>query len=227
MTPDGKLIPIPFTAPMVRAIYAGRKTETRRLVRWPKAFGDRAPDEERLDNLGDCVTVVASDWNGKQHYVTCPYGTEGDRLWMREAFRFPGWLNELSPAECLSRHGVERMQQSIEYLADDANKYPDGRYRAARFMPYALTRLFLDVMEPPTFERVRSITDEAAKAEGIIERRPGGDLTPPIYGLPEWDIADCQMTPRDAYLHLFFGINGRADADANPWVWVTKFGAVS
>ncbi len=60
--------PILFSAPMVRAILGGRKTQTRRVVK---------------DRYIDAVFLV--------HFFkylrgNCPYGQPGDRLWVRESF---------------------------------------------------------------------------------------------------------------------------------------------
>ncbi len=52
--------PILFSAPMVRAILDGRKTQTRRVVKHQPIPPDAFP---------------------------CPYGQPGDRLWVRESFQ--------------------------------------------------------------------------------------------------------------------------------------------
>jgi hypothetical protein len=59
--------PILFSAPMVRAILAGAKTQTRRIVR-----GNPIPN------------------------MPCPYGQPGDRLWVRETWSvlFPQYVND-------------------------------------------------------------------------------------------------------------------------------------
>lgn len=64
--------PILFTAPMVRAILDGTKTQTRRIVKLPPG--------ERLDILAGKVTYFADE--GK--LLSCPYGQPGDQLWVKE-----------------------------------------------------------------------------------------------------------------------------------------------
>ena len=60
--------PILFSAPMVRALLNGTKTQTRRVV---KRFEVRAGmPEPEMQSLLRC----------------CPYGAPGDRLWVRETF---------------------------------------------------------------------------------------------------------------------------------------------
>ena len=85
--------PILFSAPMVRAILDGRKTQTRRVVK-PQPdlvmhanetgghplVGKYTPDDMGLGRLAKCIQ--------------CPYGHPGDRLWVRETWRPAAWRDE-------------------------------------------------------------------------------------------------------------------------------------
>ena len=70
--------PILFSAPMVRAILAGTKTQTRRAVK-PQPnivhaiYGDASIDTNLIFRAGD-------------QRIHCPYGQPGDRLWVRETW---------------------------------------------------------------------------------------------------------------------------------------------
>jgi hypothetical protein len=65
--------PILFSAPMVRAILDGRKTQTRRIMKiQPDGRGTR------------CTNVHFEDWHGRE--LKCPYGWVGDILWVRETW---------------------------------------------------------------------------------------------------------------------------------------------
>lgn len=66
--------PILFSGPMVRAILAGTKTQTRRLVK-ARALEWLGPDMFTPE-------YVADPANG-----LCPYGVPGDRLWVRETWQ--------------------------------------------------------------------------------------------------------------------------------------------
>jgi hypothetical protein len=57
-----------FSAPMVRALLDGRKTQTRRIA---KEF-----DGMQVDAI----------LNRFPEHGGCPYGRPGDRLWVRESF---------------------------------------------------------------------------------------------------------------------------------------------
>lgn len=211
---DSRWIPIPFTAQMVRAVLADEKTETRRAARFP---GRYEPTAEELDNLGDCETVTYYR-NDKLLTLTCPYGGEGDRLWVREAFRLPSNMDP-DPAQLLAeRHGENAILGVMEYVADQKN-FNGGRTRNARFMPRWASRVSLLIREYADLERLRDITDKGARAEGIVPLGRG-------WGLLGWDLSEAKKSPREAYLHLFQKINPTAPADANPWVWVVKFARI-
>lgn len=103
--------PILFSAPMIQAILAGRKTQTRRIVKpsivpyleWMGGSGD---DGTEFDFLGLMYDTWRDD-NGKEMpaewLVYCDeypeegvipigqgYGAIGDQLWVKEAWRFGG-----------------------------------------------------------------------------------------------------------------------------------------
>jgi len=81
--------PILFSGPMVRAILEGRKTQTRRIMKHNLPFdGPRGrewyPGGEKAGFhahycTGDAIDVPngwASQW--------CPFGMQGDRLWVKQ-----------------------------------------------------------------------------------------------------------------------------------------------
>lgn len=61
--------PILFSAPMVRAILAGQKTQTRRIFKAKN--GGVWPNQNDLPGM-------------RQILRNCPYGQPGDRLWVKE-----------------------------------------------------------------------------------------------------------------------------------------------
>ena len=64
--------PILFSAPMVRAILDGRKTQTRRIV--------------KQKHLPFLENITGNFLDGKWDQRPFPYGKPGDRLWVRETF---------------------------------------------------------------------------------------------------------------------------------------------
>ena len=77
-----KELPIQFCAWVVRAILRGQKTVIRSAVKHDPvnviALLDR--DDKPKYKFGLCL----SDHNVINKHYSCPYGTPGDRLWVRE-----------------------------------------------------------------------------------------------------------------------------------------------
>lgn len=72
--------PIIFSGPMVRAILEGRKTQTRRVVTNAQPFDCCDSGIDIGFYLGD---------------LRCPYGSVGDRLWVRETWCPNPYVDEL------------------------------------------------------------------------------------------------------------------------------------
>lgn len=77
--------PILFSAPMIRALLAGKKTQTRRLVR-PQP--ERVPDWScpGVDGLRFVGMTLAEPPLPPNLLARCPYGVPGDRLWVKETW---------------------------------------------------------------------------------------------------------------------------------------------
>jgi hypothetical protein len=132
--------PLIFSAPMVRAILAGRKTQTRRVVK-PQPVKTRGGWEWRD---GDVVWR----WPGGVH--TCPYGRPGDRLWVKEVWTLP------DPTD----------PRTVCYRASDDPVTTGVPWRSPLFMPRAASRITLEVTAVRV-ERVQDISTCDVRAEGI------------------------------------------------------------
>lgn len=187
--------PILFSGPMVRAIIEGRKTVTRRIAKPVKH-----PD---LGNIYTPGALVLE--NEPQHVIerACPYGQPGDRLWVRETFAV---------------YGDEKMA-AIHYRADrphDVGRKGMG-YKPSIHMPRWASRILLEITAVRV-ERLQSISDEQARAEGISPLSTGRFHC----GLDE----EGQITsksPVTAFAWLWNSINGEGGWAENPWVWVVEF----
>jgi hypothetical protein len=172
--------PILFSAPMVLAILAGRKTQTRRIVKH-RVTGPNRPST--LDFYQGERWVGACDANGRagNALALCPYGKRGDRLWVRETF---------------SRH---LDGGGVWYWADGNCADRDSeRPRPSIHMPRALSRITLEVT-CVRVERLWEITDADAQAEGVqkplqvvdddpcTRRDAFADLWEEINGPDSWD----------------------------------------
>jgi hypothetical protein len=207
--------PILFSAPMVRALLDGSKTQTRR------AFSTRMIDLMYVAaHAGEVSYFVDNDElaPNDHSYVAdfCPYGQPGDRLWVRETWAD---LAELSDGN-YARQAIYRADD-IELYGDEDEPVnvtaPDMRWRPSIFMPRWASRILLEIVSVRV-ERLQDISEADARAEGVtIEDRHmagycAGEFLPPAIR---------------AYRDLWDQINGAGSWDANPWVWVVEFKRVT
>jgi hypothetical protein len=224
-----------FSAPMVRALLDGRKTQTRRAL--PEGCDSVEPPYVARYTEGARAVWVSDDSN--VHGFSGAAGAAvGDRLWVREAWRSAKNIDHMNSADIAKEcalAGYVGTWAPIQYEADGARDYwtqddwPNcseaGRYRHARFMPRWASRLTLTVTEVRV-QRLQDISEAEAVAEGIEF------CSPPPRGLSGWrDYGDKpgDMTrryfadPRVSYSTLWNSIHGPDAWDANPWVAAISF----
>lgn len=146
--------PILFSGEMVRAILAGRKTQTRRVLKDPSEFGCLT---------GDCPheTQIACDVSIKNYAnYDCPYGRPGDRLWVRETW-FDAWAWEKATGLCTG------IPDHWLYRADFNLPESKCKWRPSIFMPREASRLNLE-LKAVRIEHVQEITAADALKEGIL-----------------------------------------------------------
>jgi hypothetical protein len=137
--------PLIFSASMVLALRANRKTQTRRMR--GLATINEAPHEWRY--LGQDLFAVAD--TGETATIRCPYGVVGDRLWVKET--------RLALTEPLNR-------QTWAYAADAPEAQSSARRLSSLFTPRIASRDTLEVVAVRA-ERLQSITETDAEAEGV------------------------------------------------------------
>lgn len=201
--------PILFSAPMVRAILAGNKSQTRRIVKPRKdvAFGCLLQPHE-----------LAGEVNAG-NLENCPYGKIGDRLWVRETFQGPLLESEEQEDEFRHSPDIYKKPGFCAYRATDTLDAidSDGRelgWRPSIFMPRWASRILLEVTGVRV-EKLRDISESDAKAEGARSADPATGR-------------ECILDPsigsyRLHYRDIWEYINGPGAWDANPWVWVIEF----
>jgi hypothetical protein len=141
--------PIPFSAPMVLAMLAGTKTQTRRVMKlkpWHQI-------EERDD--GSPWPWMYDNDRDADHWLQCPYGKPGDQLWVREAWSTHSCFDDIPPRDLTTR--------SIAYEAD--GPITTGKLRPGMFMPRWASRITLEVTGVRA-DRLQNITRGDAMAEG-------------------------------------------------------------
>lgn len=187
--------PILFSGPMVRAILAGRKTQTRRTVN---------PQPRLTDIAQWAFKRKAKDggyWlfpNAEEAVLRdCPYGVPGDRIIFLTTWATDKEFNHLAPSKLPK---IARIWSLFE------GRKPEwcGRNRMGRFMP----SVFRAVMPKGEItdvrvQRVQEISEADAMAEGRSLM-----LDSPVGYFPDtWD-----------------SINGKKHPWAtNPWVWAITF----
>jgi len=159
-------IPIIFSAPMVRALLAGRKTQTRRLAQRKVTFVTEE-DEGPQDN----VAFVASAWQKVK---------PGDRLWVRENWRVGSKHDGRKPRHLAPRsmtvmfdaggsvaNGAGGWEHDASWPKQGEKVDWAGKLRPAIFMPRWASRLTLAVTATK-IEPVQCISEADSRAEGII-----------------------------------------------------------
>lgn len=196
--------PILFSAPMVRAILAGTKTQTRRALRTqPPPRTGQVSTWHHPDQRPMFFAWVGLDDGGAEISACppapCPYGQPGDLLWVRETWR------ERVP---------DQNGRTLDYRADHTSEDPcDVPWRPSIFMPRWASRITLEVTGVRV-DRLQSISEADALAEGSREWAAEQDT-------PARDIPGGET--RLIYRQLWEQINGPASWDANPWVWIIDF----
>lgn len=213
--------PILFSAPMVRAILDGSKTQTRRV------FGERtkftlecAAKIGEVSHFLECAQLGPNDLD----YVLsfCPYGKPGDQLWVREThyekgdWVIPGW--EGADYEDAYWSGTGK------YLYAATDEKPVSGYRKwpSIHMKRKASRIQLEIV-CVRIERLNDISEGDAKAEGctapLYQDDGLGNMAPP----KGYTLTSSFPSARHWFSCLWDSLNGAGSWSANPWVWVVEY----
>lgn len=201
--------PILFSAPMIRAILAGTKTQTRRVI----------PEFRCLD---------PDDTHDRRKLVEwCKCGSVGDRLWVRESFAL---VSMYGVNYDISDAASRPHKTTVLYRADDGpRRYfssevepvvmtdDDLRWRPSIHMPRWASRITLEITDVRV-QRLWKISNSDARAEGIDL----GDFRSQFEGIAGQEHII-------AFSGLWDSINGNRPGAAwkdNPWVWAISFKVV-
>ncbi len=202
--------PILFNTEMVRAILDGRKTCTRRLVRF-------LPGEnpQWTGYIRDGLML----YNGRNEpcIIKAPY-QPGDTLYVRET-----WCGlPVNEAGHMRGH-------TIYYYKADGELRPKGwrgTWHPSIHMPKEASRIWLKVTDVMV-ERLKDITEDGALREGSQGIRCNH------VALGEHGCTDCMNTgwiepPQVEFMQIWNSTIKKSDIDrygwdANPWVWVIEF----
>lgn len=227
--------PILFSAPMVKAILEGRKTQTRRVVSpgnsdfgsapreyWDHACFDAPHPGVLVDGYrGDGYLHVPCHCQTENHYLVpnrvddCERCEERGwtdtrhRLYPRYATGDRLWVRETWRETGSGQRAdfkIPKIKVPVLYAADDPL---EGPWRPSIFMPRWASRITLEITEVRV-ERLQDISEADAMAEGM----------------PQNAAIDCRpgYRNRELFQELWDRINGKKHPFAsNPWVWAIEF----
>lgn len=207
--------PIIFNEWSIRRILAGEKSQTRRILKhdaWLSLFAGE---------LNDDGWPIFENRFGHVRRVRSPYGSIGDVLYVREAFRLSALCDGYSPAEYVQEKDERGDDYIVRYEADEYERRGAfdsvewGRLRPSIHMPKALARIWLRVTDIRV-ERLHEIPSADAEAEGITDEDAFTMLEK--HGDGAWpDIV--MMAFRDKWNE----IHGEGAWERNDWLWVVSF----
>ena len=204
-----------FNAEMVRALLDGRKTQTRRPIKWKQT---------RFTEIGEREDGSKWPWSEDAEHACdfwhpCPFGAVGDRIWVREAFRVHSRATDVATLvyKASERNSWTEQTRRVPVAVCNKPATPE-KWTPSLHMPRWASRILLEITDVRV-ERLNAISEEDATAEGVP---PAGSLLPDYPGTlltPKGDFA----TAKVAFQRLWESIYGEESWKANGWVWVISF----
>lgn len=212
-----------FNGEMVRAILDGRKTQTRRIMKnQPEHSGlglRRVIDSKNGSDDGKYFWSL-SDACGlkiRSKSFTCPFGSVGDRIWVREAFRVHSRATDVATLVYKASERNSWTEQTHRVPVSVCNKpATPEKWKPSLHMPRWASRLLLEITDVRV-ERLREISQADAEAEGVGKLKKGFWKN----YQPGW--TEFQLTARGSFATLWKSIYGDESWYADPWVWVIEF----
>lgn len=198
--------PIIFSGPMVRAILAGTKTMTRRVLKpQPICHDGLVPSF----SWGKFSGLYPDDWFGYGNEIDAalPY-TPGTRLWVRERLD-------------------EGAAGSVVYHAT-GDVHPDAEWVWQRkslpsiHCPRGLSRITMEVTDVRV-QRLQDISEEDAKAEGVERLKSGRGYYSAKHGRGAVHFGVYHDYATEAFADLWETIHGPDAWNRNDWVAAYSF----
>ncbi|HIE8539004.1 TPA: hypothetical protein ACXPXP_003271 [Klebsiella pneumoniae] len=189
-----------FNAEMVRALLDGRKTQTRRPIKWKQT---------RFTEIGEREDGSKWPWSEDAEHACdfwhpCPFGAVGDRIWVREAFRVHSRATDVATLvyKASERNSWTEQTRRVPVAVCNKPATPE-KWTPSLHMPRWASRILLEITGVRV-ERLRSMSQDDARAEGVIAA--SGPMEAGLAFREQWD-----------------SIYGEESWKANPWVWVIEF----
>lgn len=224
-----KECPINFTTPMVKAILEDRKTQTRRVIKFTEPFSSHNAWLSIYPDGGGNWIAWSYDEPGLAEFTKkaypngegfkCPYGTVGDRLWVRETWVSQDFCicneSDLPNVQDKITGGYHTVihKAGTENYAWGLSGEP--KWKSGRFMFKRSARLWLEITNIKV-ERLQNITCGGYKSKSDVQKE----------GCPF--PTDCETFGEKEiqwFIHLWDSINAKRGYSwqSNPWVWCLSF----
>lgn len=222
-----------FNGEMTRAILDGRKTQTRRPIKWKQT---------RFTEIGEREDGSKWPWSEDAEHTCdfwhpCPFGAVGDRIWVRET-----WSSDFAnyyPNDRVWYAADNNRQLDIDMVdgvrciySPESDVHVPFRWHPSIHMPRWASRILLEITDVRV-ERLNAISEEDAIAEGMQ-----GVICPCCKGDSEYstsqydaetlavvDEIPCRAceSNRSKFFTLWDSIYGYGQHCIGEWVWVIEF----
>jgi hypothetical protein len=217
--------PILFSAPMILAILAGTKTQTRRIINLPKWS---TQDFEDFTAIDDYVSVISKN-SGCEVEWGSPFGQPSDRLWVRETCRAEELPDGTNGVRYLADNHFQPIANTPEAAELWVKLYHYGKRRGVTVPPIHAPRWTSRLLLEKTagrVEQLQAISEADAIAEGIERVSIGGNVP-----CKKWKNyqgrAYCEGMNMnhavESYRTLWLSLHGPGSWEINPWLWVEEF----
>ncbi|EOY5723654.1 hypothetical protein ACP6ZN_002149 [Enterobacter cloacae] len=185
-----------FNAEMVRALLDGRKTQTRRPIKWKQT---------RFTEIGEREDGSKWPWSEDPEHACdywhpCPFGVVGDRIWVRET-----WAEAGASAPELKLYRANYPEHVPSHY-ENVPAAADIRWKPSIHMPRWASRILLEITSVRV-ERLHDMNETDSLAEGI-------QFSPyPLVSLNEFALL----------WESIYNVDPSKSWKANPWVWVIEF----
>lgn len=195
-----------FSAPMVRAILQGRKTQTRRIVKLPEWAN---PDRGQVEEHGMLVVISEDSTHCKAIRNSI---RPGDTIWVRETWGIGGDGYEIDPTLNFKADKFQRpLDPTLNRMRPEVERVFGRGWRSPIHMPRWASRLSLPV-KAVRLERLQEMSEEDAQAEGFSATSSEGS-----------DIGPGEFTAKLAFAMFWDKLHGPGGWHGNPWVWVYEW----
>ncbi len=216
-----------FSAPMIRALLDGRKTQTRRLIKPqpPKECSIHYMLGRESWQPADQQTPLRHEWEAwhgplfEQRPAKAIAGAftarmpcaPGDRLYVREEWCSTPAYDDLAPRDMGGEEPVRFRADDATFNWAEADGSRSGRRRAGMHMPRWASRLTL-IVEDVRVERLQEISEGDAWAEGVCQA---------IEDEANTKFGDVTVEERRAIVRGYIG----SGVNAYRWLWESLRGA--